>query len=119
MPKRKPLRDDAVIVRFGLMELPHVRDAVEKCFVVRKYYGLSFFGENDLSVEEIAREAGAPQNWLRVTSYGALRTAGYRLRRQGARNHLTLRLNDKPSDEELKALIRLFDEPEENPHPLK
>lgn len=116
--KRPPLGDEALILRYGLMELPHLRDAVERCKIVRKFYGLSFFGENGLTVEEIALAAPSPHNWVRVAAYGALREAGFRLRRDGAGNHLVLRFEGNPTDSELRRLVKLFDEPQENPHPL-
>lgn len=100
------------------MELSHLRDSVERCKVARKFYGLSFFGENNLTIEVLTATSPAPHNWLRVATYGALKEAGFRLRRDGAGNHLVLRFEGNPADSELERLIRLFDEPQENPHPL-
>ncbi|MDQ3958305.1 MAG: hypothetical protein M3273_08305 [Actinomycetota bacterium] len=69
--KTRPLRDDAIIVRFGLMKPAHIRDSVERCRLIRGFYGLSFFGENDLSVYEICAEAQSPHAWIRVARYEA------------------------------------------------
>ncbi len=113
-----PLRDDAVIVRYGLMELDHLREAVQTCNEVRGFPGLSFFGANGLTVEEIAAAARRPHRWLRTSTYGSLRKAGYRLAREGRDNHLVLRFEQVPTDAELRRLVGLFDAPRGNPHPV-
>lgn len=98
------------------MALTGLRTSVRRCHRLRGFHGLSFFGENDLTVEEIAAAAGAPHRWLRVSRYGLLKEAGYTLRREGPANHLVLKLGASPSDDELARLSRLFDAPRRNPH---
>lgn len=107
-----------MVVRYGLMELDHLRIAVDRCKEARGYYGLSFFGENDLSVLEIVTVAARPHRWVRVTTHGILRRQGFELRRSGGYNHLVHRFDDRPDDAELRLLAGLFDPPIRNPHPV-
>lgn len=116
--QRDPLEDDAVIVRFGLMAVSSLRDSVGRCHATRGLYALSFFGENRMTVEEIARAAAAPHRWMRTTTHGALAALGHRLTREGPNNHLMLRFGREPSDADLEALTALFDAPRRNPHSL-
>jgi hypothetical protein len=116
--RRVPLRHDALIVRFGLMNVSDIKASIRRCKAMRGFHGLSFFGENDLTLEEIAETAGAPHRWLRVARYGALTAAGHRLKRQGPANHLVLVFRGTPSDDELRRLVEVFDAPQENPHPV-
>jgi hypothetical protein len=101
------------------MEPDHLKDAIEKCRNIKGYPGLSFFGENGLTEDEIAKEANAPNGWMRVSTIGAMRKAGFSPWRVGANFHLTLRFPRRPSDRQLERLINLFDDPIENPHPLR
>jgi hypothetical protein len=72
MPQEPPLRDDAIVIRGGLMELVPLRVALDTCFEENYFYGLSVFGENDLTVEEIAEAAGGrlPHTSIRVSTVG-------------------------------------------------
>ena len=76
--QRGPLRHDALIVRFGLMARADVTTSIRRCRAIRGFHGLSFFGENDMTIEEIAAVAGAPHRWLR-----SLDTAPYGMRGTG------------------------------------
>lgn len=115
----EPLRDDCVVVRFGLMELSHLRRAAARPYNPphRAWYGLSFHGENGMSAEDIAREARMNHMWMRVTSMGRLRGAGFEPARTGLFPHLSLRWAKMPTDTELRKLTDLFDVVTENPHP--
>ena len=111
------LRDDALVVRFGLLRPSDVDASLRRCLAIRGYYGLSFFGDNGLALEDVAAKAGLPHRWLFASTNGILRSSGFALRRQGERNHLVLRFDRCPSARRLHALLRLFDGPIANPHP--
>ena len=106
------------MVRYGLMDLAHLRLAAERCRGARGFYGLSFFGENGLSVEEIVAAATRPHRWIRVSTRGRLGEEGFRLRRDGRHNHLVLRFDARPDVDDLRRLVGLFDPPIPNPHPV-
>jgi hypothetical protein len=116
---RRRLRDDTTVVRFGLMRLADLHAAALRSMTIRGHYGLSFFGENGLTVEDLALEACLPHRWLFTSTCGRVRSLGYTLRREGARNHLVLRFLSKPTEAELQALARVFDGPWPNPHPFR
>lgn len=116
---RQPLRDETIVVRFGLMRVPDLAMAALRSLAARDHYGLSFFGENDLTLDQIAFEAQLPHRWLFTSTCGAVRSLGYTLRREGARNHLVLRFFAEPAPQELEALRRVFDGPIPNPHPFR
>ena len=100
------------------MRVQDLAVACDRCYAVRGLYGLSFFGENDLTLDEIVAAGGAPHRWVRCTRYGNLREAGYRLRRDGPNNHLLLTFPRRPSKRKLSVLRGLFDPALPNPHPL-
>lgn len=111
------LDDEWIVVRFGLMELAHVRKAIQKANLMGNGFELSFFGGTD--PEEIARIAMAPQGKMRLSTVGRLRASGFDVYRdEPPEGHLGLRWTGMPDDKELEDLISLFEEPVENPHPL-
>lgn len=113
------LLDEAFAIRFGLMRVDDLRDAVARCHRTLGFYGLSLYGENRLTPEEIAAFAKKPHGMMRKTLAGKLRNAGLVLERRGRFPHLVLRFAEEPSDEDLERLIAVFDEPEPNPHPVE
>jgi hypothetical protein len=114
-----PLKDDAFVIRGGVMDLLPLRQALMTCLAYREYYGLSFFGENDLSVEETALSARLPNRQIRVSTVARIRACGHELFRSGDPPHLTLRFEISPTDAELGRLIGAFDLPIANPHPVE
>lgn len=113
------LENEAFVIRFGVMRLEDLREAVARCFTTLGFYGLSFYGENRLTVADIAALAKKPHPQIRKTRIGQLRSVGFELRRYGRFPHLTLRFSENPTDTDLIRLIRVFDEPESNPHPVE
>jgi len=113
------LEDVAFAIRFGLMKLEDLREAADRCFTTLGVYGLSFYGENRLSVDDIAALAKKPHSHIRKTRVGRLRNVGFNIRRHGRFPHFTLGFSEKPTDKELETLIGVFDGPEPNPHPVE
>ncbi len=66
MPERsrpevqEELLDEALAIRFGVMRVDDLRDSVERCRRALGFYGLSLYGENRLTTEEIAALAKKP-----------------------------------------------------------
>lgn len=116
---REGLLDEAFAIRFGVMRDNDLRDAIGRCRRALGFYGLSFYGENRLTPEEIAAVAKKPHRKMRKTRVGKLRKAGFVPERRGRFPHLVLMFPEEPPDEELEKLIAVFDEPEANPHPVE
>jgi hypothetical protein len=116
---QEELLDEAFVIRFGVMRIDDLREAVARCHRALGFHGLSFYGENRLTPEEIAIFSKKPHRLMRKTRVARLRLAGFVLERRGRFPHLTLRFPAEPSDLELKKLIAVFDEPEPNPHPVE
>lgn len=112
----EPLDDQAVLIRGGLMEIVTLRHAIETCRALRGFYGLSFFGDNGLSVDETARHAKLPNGRIRVSEVGRLRIVGHEPYRSGEYPHLTVRFEVSPTDEDLAELVEAFDADIPNPH---
>lgn len=72
----EPLNDQAYVIRGGLMVIITLRIAIDLCMARRKFYGLSFFGDNGLLVDETARLAGMANHRMRVSTVGGIRSAG-------------------------------------------
>ena len=114
----EPLADETFVIRGGLMEIVPLRIAIEACRRRAGFYGLSFCGENSLSVPEITRlTTRLPQPRIRVSTIGRLRALGYELYRSGPRPHLTLKFEISPTDSGLKELVGAFGPDIPNPHP--
>lgn len=109
------------MVRFGrdTLELEHLVNQAALCYEALGFYGISFYGDNNLSVDEIARLAGKPNQEIRISTVGRFRGTGFELARRGRFPHLTLRFPSPPSDRDLKPLEAMFGEPVANPHPLR
>jgi len=67
----EPLSDDAIVVRFGrdTLELEHLVNQAALCYEALGFYGISFYGDNNLSVDEIARLAGKPNQEIRISTW--------------------------------------------------
>lgn len=115
---QNPLGDDAFVIRFGVMRLDDPRDATSRCYESLGFYGLSFYGESGLRPDEIALLARKPHRLMRKARVGEIRKGGFEIERWGRFPHLTLRFEGRPTDDELKRLADLFDDPEANPHPV-
>jgi hypothetical protein len=117
----EPLADEAWVVRGGIMRLVTLRVAIDLCLERHGFYGLSFFGDNGLSVTEIVQLADdrLPQPLIRISNMERIREAGFEPYRSLEYPHLTVRFEMNPSDEELERLTERFDEPVPNPHKAK
>lgn len=94
-----------------------LRRSVETCQARLGFHGLSFWGEDGLSVKEICLAARLRNRRIRVSTVGRLQARGYEPVRSGSRPHLTLRFDRVPTDEELWRLARVFDRDIPNPRP--
>jgi hypothetical protein len=112
----EPLNDQAYVIRGGLMVIITLRIAIDTCMERQKFYGLSFFGENGLSVDETARLAGIDNRRMRVSTVGAIRSAGFQPIRSGEYPHLSVRFEVVPTDDELERLVAVFDDDIPNPY---
>lgn len=56
--KEDDLDDEAFVIRFGLMKVEDVKEAIDRCFVALGFYGLSFYGEKS---SQRGRNLGARQ----------------------------------------------------------
>ena len=112
-----PLDDDAWVLRGGLMDLTRLCDSLNEALEEDGYHNLCFWGENGMSVDEIAHDALIRNGQIRTSTVGALRGLGYEPYRSEPWPHLEVRFDREPTDEELKALVRVFGEPVENPDP--
>lgn len=97
------------------MDVPAMRIALDTCKERFGFYGLSFWGDDGLSVDEIAALARLPNARIRVSTVGRLRALGLELSRFGRYPHLTLRFEISPTDEELAELAKTFDSDIPNP----
>lgn len=100
------------------MDLRHTRQQVKLCKAIQGFFGLSVYGANGYSTEETCKWVPFPNAWCRVVTVGLLRENGYDPFSEGKPPHVVIKWPRMPDDEELKRLISLFDEPQENPHPL-
>jgi hypothetical protein len=118
--------DEDVVVRAGEMGLGNFMKAVETCFEQHGFYGLSLFSFPDMSAQQIAEEVGVvrqetglrlmPHPSMRQARAGDVRALGHALVKDDRpRGHVTLRLAQRPTDDEWSALDAVFLPPEENP----
>lgn len=120
-PKRVPkgkLLDETTIIRFGQMDFRHTKQQIRLCKAVKGFYGLSLLGANGYSPDETCKWVPFPNNWYCPVTVGYLRENGYDPFPEGKPPHVVVKWREMPADEELKRFISLFDEPQENPHPL-
>ncbi len=109
--------DDCVVVRGGLMGVLALRQSLEACRARLGFKGLSFWGENGMTVKEICLQARLRNSRIRVSSVGRLRALGLEPYRSGPRPHLSVRFEGSPTDEELWRLARAFHPDIPNPRP--
>jgi hypothetical protein len=113
-----PLIDETLVIRGGLMELVPLRQALQTAHAVIGFYGLSFWGDNGLSFDQVCFEAQIRNGRVRVSTVGRLRSLGHEPFRSGSFPHLSVRFELPPTDEELEALVGVFDPVVPNPYPL-
>ena len=101
------------------MRIITLRVAIDTCMARRGFYGLSFFGDNDLDVEAITRLAASnlDHGQIRLSTVGRIRGVGFDPYRSGEYPHLSVRFELNPTDDELERLVSAFDDP--IPNPLK
>lgn len=92
-----------------------LRQSPETCRARMGFYGLSFWGENGMTVKEICLQARMRNLRIRVSSVGRLRALGHEPYRSGSAPHLTVRFRVAPSDQDLWRLARAFDPDIPNP----
>lgn len=114
---RGPLDDACLVVRGGVMQITSLRSSLQTCKARMSFYGLSFWGDDRLTFEEICARARLRNLVVRTSTVGRLRSLGHEPRRSGRTPHLTVRFEVFPTDEELEGLVGAFDPPVPNPYP--
>ena len=105
------------MIRGGLMGVPALRQSLETCRARLGFHGLSFWGENGMTVKEVCLLAPLRNFRIRVSTVGRLRSHGYEPVRSGVRPHLMVRFERPPTDEELWRLAHAFGPDIPNPRP--
>lgn len=100
------------------MAIVTLRLALDTARAFVGFHGLSFYGENGLSVEQICFEAQLRHGRIRVSTVGRLRSLGLDPFRSGNFPHLSVRYASSPTDSDLEALVGVFDQDIPNPYPL-
>lgn len=77
------LAPEAFVVRFGLMRVADLREAIVRCYQTLGFHGLSGYGENRMTAEEIANLAKKPHRHMRKTQVAKLRKLGLEVERRG------------------------------------
>lgn len=99
------------------MEIPWLVFSLKQAMVEDGLHELSFFGENDLTLDEICKQACLPHGRIRVSTVGALREAAFEpLRCAPPPLHLCVRFDREPTDTVLERLRGAFMDPLPNPH---
>ena len=110
------LPDATHVVRAGLLKVDDLLVATEISRARFGNYSLSIFTVPDSSPSEIAEIANRPHTYYRSTTLGALRTAGIRIENwDRSTGHASIVFADRPTRQELRRLVSLFDSPELNP----
>ena len=108
------LPDDALVVRGGLMQLPALTKAVEKCITEQHRPGLSVFAGEVATKQELVEAAGnrLRDTQVRFTTVGRLRAAGFTDMEQTSEiPHDSIWLPDQDWGGHLGALEAVFDPP--------
>ena len=103
------------MIRGGLMGILPLKFAIDACMARKGFYGLSFFGENYLTIDDVALLAAIPHPRIRVSTVGALRSIGIEPVRSGEYPHLSVRFEVNPSDDVLERLAAVFEDDIPNP----
>jgi len=96
---------------------PHIMllQAVD-CLIERHFYGLSFWGEDGVTADEIAQAVGMPQRMMRTATAGGLRAGGYEPERDAPPPlHVVVRFAAPPTETMMRELAGAFGEPLINP----
>jgi hypothetical protein len=113
--ERYYLPDDGLLVRGGLMLPEDLWTAAETARVTMRRPGISAFGGESVTLEDVLAQHPIRHAQFRRTTAGRVREAGFELEQTGRAGHYTIWVPD--TDHE--TLIRLadsFDPPERNPH---
>ncbi len=112
--ERYRIPDDGLLVRGGLMSLPVLRLAAEVTAEKLGSPGVSVFGGEGWTLEDVLAQASIPHAQVRVTSAGRLRAAGFEVEKTLGAGHYTVWLPDV-EDDTLSRLADAFDSPRPNP----
>jgi hypothetical protein len=86
-------------------------------FMEEDFYNLCFWGDNNMTIEEIAKEAYIRHGQVRVSTIGKLRALGHEPFRSDPWPHLTVMFEWQPTDDQIEELVGAFDPPVQNPDP--
>jgi hypothetical protein len=105
------LPEGAIVIRCGHMKIEELEQSAQYYFDTHgeQEYALSFFSFAGRNVNYIARKARCPNSFIRTSTAGRIRGAGYQLVRTGKRaGHYSIFWSYRPSEEEWRAFRRLF-----------
>jgi hypothetical protein len=112
-----PVPDDAVMVRGAPISVPILRSNARKCWKLYRFYGISMFALPGRDADEVAGEIGIPHDEICEARAGAIRAEGFELRRTfDKRGHFSIIFDDKPSNSQLRMVVRLFAHFKDNPY---
>src|SRR5215216_2937367 len=105
------------MVRGAPITIPILRSTARKTWKRFGFYGISMFALPGCDADGVAGQIGIPHDEICEARAGAIRAAGLGLRRTfDKRGHFSIIFADRPSDDELQAVLRLFAECKENPY---
>jgi hypothetical protein len=112
------LPDDAVVVRGGVMEPRVLQVNAQTHYDDCGEFALSVASLRDASIEDITRVALLPNNQIRVSTVGRIRSCGYEVvPSEPPPAHADLKLPNPPTDDDWETLRSIFDDAIPNPHP--
>jgi hypothetical protein len=112
------LPGDTVIVRGGHMGTRSLVVSACRCFDKSGYFAWSFWSRPGASADEIAVDAGVPHPYIRESTIGRVRDAGFDPQSDSAdTDHVQVRLDNEPTEQDCARLRAAFDQarPREEP----
>ena len=113
----QPLWNETLVVRGGLMQLPHLRHSLATAEAEEGFFNLCFWGENGMELDNLLAVAFVPHPQIRTARVGAFRARGHEPYRSEPWPHLTVMFETEPTDDELKDLVGAFARAIPNPRP--
>lgn len=78
--------------------------------------GISVFcGQSDSTVADLVAAGAVPHDYVRVSTAGRIRQAGFELRRHGKWPHCTVDVSPEGTDASVRRLVECFDDAQPNP----
>jgi len=113
-----PVLDEALCVRGGLMGVSSLLKSAARAKRREGAPGISVFcGHPESTVADLVGAGDIPHRQIRVSTAGAIRSAGFTVRRQGRWPHCTVDMSPEADEASASRLAACFGEPELNPRP--